>query len=447
MGAAGWLLIAYLAAITVIGKGPTYLGVPPVFLGEVVLLTSLAFLVDWKRDALGLTDRLAPVSTLVILWFSVGLALTLANLQQYGLEAVRDGAIWYYSAFYFVGLSVGRSGRLADRYWRLFTYIWLAALVWGTAEYASGRRLSELGPEIPWRGVPIFFNARDEVGQNLALGALLVLLSSVYGSPWWRWPMRLLAIAGLALLAASEGRAVKLGLVAAFITIAAFAAAPRSLRLGRRALVMVAAAIPVALLCVLLVPDVAAKMQLDRFTEAAPSAAEGTAYWRLLWWQRLADEVFARNPLFGLGFGESLHYYHPALEKLNGDWMLRAPHNFNVTVLARMGLVGSFLWVAILALGIGTLVVRAWRGRNHRFHISPQRREELAFWAAMLLYCFVNSSFGVLMEGPVLGVWFWFALGFSLGRSNGFDDLLRSRLSTEIRKRFSSNTVVPSFSR
>jgi hypothetical protein len=38
----------------------------------------------------------------------------------------------------------------------------------------------------------------------------------------------------------------------------------------------------------------------------------------------------------------------------------------------------------------------------------------------MLVFTVVNSSFGVLMEGPVLGVWFWFALGFALGRSHAY---------------------------
>jgi hypothetical protein len=41
----------------------------------------------------------------------------------------------------------------------------------------------------------------------------------------------------------------------------------------------------------------------------------------------------------------------------------------------------------------------------------------------MLVATWVNSSFGVLMEGPVLGIWFWFALGFSSRRSAGFDGL------------------------
>ena len=52
-----------------------------------------------------------------------------------------------------------------------------------------------------------------------------------------------------------------------------------------------------------------------------------------------------------------------------------------------------------------------------RQELWAERRDELAFWILMLVCTVVNSSFGVLMEGPVLGIWFWFALGFASARS------------------------------
>ena len=48
---------------------------------------------------------------------------------------------------------------------------------------------------------------------------------------------------------------------------------------------------------------------------------------------------------------------------------------------------------------------------------TPERREELQFWLLMLLTTWGDSSFAVLMEGPVMAIWFWFALGFATGRS------------------------------
>jgi hypothetical protein len=81
-----------------------------------------------------------------------------------------------------------------------------------------------------------------------------------------------------------------------------------------------------------------------------------------------------------------------------------------------MGLLGSAIWIGILLLGVGGLVWTAFRGRAGRRTLAPEERAEIAFWAAMLLATWVNSSLGVLMEGPVLGIWFWFALGFGSAR-------------------------------
>jgi O-antigen ligase len=160
-------------------------------------------------------------------------------------------------------------------------------------------------------------------------------------------------------------------------------------------------------------------MQLDRFTEAAkPTEQRGTAYWRWVWWQRLGHEVMKQDPAFGLGFGESLNVYNPFLEgNEHTAWPVRSPHNYNITIFSRMGLVGAALWVSILALGIGGLYARIWRGRWRGRSYTPERREELAFWVLCLVTTWGNATFGVLMEGPVLGIWFWFALGFAFQRS------------------------------
>jgi hypothetical protein len=47
----------------------------------------------------------------------------------------------------------------------------------------------------------------------------------------------------------------------------------------------------------------------------------------------------------------------------------------------------------------------------------------------MLVCTVVNSSFGVLMEGPVLGIWFWFALGFASARSFSSGAVFHSRMA------------------
>jgi O-antigen ligase len=118
------------------------------------------------------------------------------------------------------------------------------------------------------------------------------------------------------------------------------------------------------------------------------------------------------NPAFGLGFGRDWRAYNPEIATGYDPFPVRAPHNFNITVFSRMGIVGSALWVLILAVGIGGLYLRAWR-----YRYPPDRQQELAFWIMFITCTWLNSTFGVLMEGPVLGVWFWFAIGFAWARS------------------------------
>lgn len=427
--------MAYLAGITIIGKGPTYIGVPPVFWGEVVMLLGLLMIAPWCRPGKLFQGENGWMNGLVVVWMAIGACLTVTSLPQWGLDAVRDAAIWYYALFYFIGLGLSARVEVADRFWKILGIFWMLALLWGSADLATGKHLSEMGPVIPWRGVPLLFNARDESGQNLALGAIIVLCTGrLARRPMWRVFMGTFAIAGLALLASSEGRAVKLGLASAMLILFAFSFAPGKIALAKRTRLLIVAAIPAAVVLIMLVPDLSKKMQLDRFSGAAPSEADGTAYWRLIWWQRLEKEVMTRNPAFGLGFGESLHLYHPALEKISDPWMLRAPHNFNVTVFTRMGIVGTIVWAGIILGGLAVLGRRIWRGRVKHGRYSPQRREELLFWMAMIAYTFVNSSFGVLMEGPVLGIWFWLALGFAYGRSERPDVPERQAALAELRR-------------
>jgi len=351
---------------------------------------------------------------------TLGAILAAFSLQRWRLDALRDSAIWYYALFFFIGLALTTREAIADRFWRLIRTVWILSLVWNVADILTRYRLSHSGPIIPWRGVPVLFNSTHEAGQNLALGALVVLCTTtLFKRPFLRYFLALIAILGLALFTTSDGRGMRLGFGAAMLTMLLLSfGAPRRPHFNERLLTLLAGAVPlIALAALIFSGQILRLSSLDRFAGADPSNPDGTVNWRLIWWQRLYDHVMETNPVFGIGFGESLHLYNPLLESDDEEFVVRSPHNFNVTVFSRMGLAGLFLWAAILAIGIGGLCRRVYRGTVHGHPYSDERRDELAFWATMLVFTIVNSSFGVLMEGPVLGIWFWFALGFATGRS------------------------------
>jgi hypothetical protein len=413
-------LLCYLAAITIIGKGPTYLGYPPFFWGEIVLGSCLVWLA-WS-PATGSIWRGAPcLSVLITLFIGLGAILTAFSFPRWGLDAVRDGAMWYYAAFYFIGLNVAAKEGVAERVWRFLTAFWMLALLWGIADTASGSRLSEMGPVIPWRGWSVLANSHHELRQNVALGSVLVLCTDVLKSrPLLRALLLPAGIGGLFVLATADGRGVRVGFVCGIIAVLLLGFAPHATNMSVRMLVLiVSAATALSLLVLIADTDISRIARVDRFTQANPFAPEGTAHWRQLWWRNLIDKMWARNPLFGLGFGENLSVYNPMLtiQETNKPLAVRSPHNFNMSVLTRMGLAGFTLWALIVITGIGRLFLRVWKGKAGRNVYSAERWEELSFWVMMLICTWLNSSFGVLMEGPVLGVWFWFALGFATRRA------------------------------
>ena len=413
------LLLAYLAAITIIGKGPTYLGVPPLYWGEVTMAAGLLLIAPQIRRT-DFLQKTRPLTIVIAGFMVLGAVSTAISFPRWRMDALRDAAIWYYALFYFIGLGLAAQKAVADRVWHLLRNFWLLALVWNTANLLSQNTLSHFGPIIPGRGVSLFFNARDEAGQNLALGAIIVLCTTTLSRrPVLRGLLVPVALVGLAAIAASEGRAMRMGIASGAGAVLLLGFAPHGTpHFNTRLLKLAVAAVPVLALVSVASPERVVKLaHLDRFAEANPSDPEGTAGWRLIWWQRLYAEVMKKNPAFGLGFGESLHVYHPLLQNSQQEFMVRSPHNFNMTVFTRMGVVGLLLWIAILAAGIGSLFGRVWRGSAGGHAYTPERRDELTFWILMLVCTVVNSSLGVLMEGPVLGIWFWFALGFASARS------------------------------
>ena len=138
--------------------------------------------------------------------------------------------------------------------------------------------------------------------------------------------------------------------------------------------------------------------------------------WRAIFWVRCTHCVLHQAPFFGLGFGQNL----TELMRDTPAWPLfvpsqqldppnRSPHCAHITVLTRMGLVGLLLWLSILALVSVGALRKIWRcGRT---------RDREKFWDGLMLLgvwliLLSAMSFGVILEGPMGGIWFWSLTGF-----------------------------------
>lgn len=91
---------------------------------------------------------------------------------------------------------------------------------------------------------------------------------------------------------------------------------------------------------------------------------------------------------------------------------LRSPHNGHMTILARMGVPGLLLWIALQATFGASLFAAFRRATARGLEVwAAVDAWILVYWVAAL----VDMSFDVYLEGPQGGIWFWSLMGLGLG--------------------------------
>jgi hypothetical protein len=129
------------------------------------------------------------------------------------------------------------------------------------------------------------------------------------------------------------------------------------------------------------------------------------------WWRTITDYTFA-GPYFwtGKGFGISLAD-DDGFQVGNPNNPLRSPHSAHMTFLARAGVPGLALWLALqVAFAAGLLRAFFVARRADAWDWALLDVWVLAYWTAFQ----VNASFDVFLEGPHGGIWFWSLFGIGL---------------------------------
>lgn len=146
------------------------------------------------------------------------------------------------------------------------------------------------------------------------------------------------------------------------------------------------------------------------FGAASDPTLAGTRSFRLSWWSKIIDyTVFGPYFWTGKGFGINLadsDGFQPTLDR-----SLRAPHNSHMTTLARMGVPGFTLWMALQFAWLVLMLRAVWRHRRARDdQMAMAGAWLLVYWVAMM----INTSFDPYLEGPQGGIWFWVIFGAGL---------------------------------
>ena len=355
----GWWLTSLgilLSGYALCGKSFAYLGVPPLFVGEMVLvlgLFSTFYATQWHRLFY------MPFAWLIFSFILWGALQTLPYVSAYQIDALRDAALFGYSAFALMVMAhlITRPERLEHllhHYDRLS--LWIALI--SPVLWLVGMLFSERLPKLPWANLAIIDVKSGDVLVHLAgVFAFWIAYPNQYYSQqvrFWASFFIFVSIVGMG----SESR----GGLLAFISVGGlcFASKPQSRMLWQL----------VALgLCVLMlfavsgmkipIRDRGRDVSFDQIGQNLLSIAngnshqelEGTKSWRIDWWHDILNYTFNGKYFWtGKGFGVNLadDDGYQVVDEAEAA-LLRSPHNAHMTFLARAGVPGLLLWVLLLA--------------------------------------------------------------------------------------------------
>jgi hypothetical protein len=409
----------WLAALTIIllgyalfGKGWAYIGLPPAYIGEIILIAGLlSFLTirGWNRVL-----DLKPV------WFILAMAAwgfyrTWPYVPGYGMDAFRDAVIWGYSAFAILILAhlladPAAVRFLLDRY-RRFIGIFLPGILLVWAIHRFGR---DAIPAWPWAGnVRILDIKSGDVLCHLA-GIFAFWVSGLAGRVRLPWMflmvccivimgsynrgglLSFMAVVGLCIMLRPHAQPIWRLVAVLTVGVMLFAATGISIQISdRRRHVSF---------------EQLASNLISIGGRADAAELEGTKQWRLNWWSDIVAYT-VHGPYFWHGKGFGINLADEDGYQVMADHSLRSPHNGHMTMLGRAGVPGLALWGLVQvswAWGIFRAHARASRARQARW--AGLFLFLLAYWVAFM----ANASFDVFIEGPMGGIWFWSIYGVGL---------------------------------
>jgi hypothetical protein len=416
-----WLkgLLVVLFGYALLGKEFAYL-----FPGEMLLLVGCVMFIRSQRFGLIASDPTLLLWGLFAFW---GLCRTIPFLGKWGFFAIRDAALWGYGlAALLVVAFVNNSSQIsrALNAYRKFM-VWLIPAILVLLILAFGAEFRPPAP--PWAPESTFPLIKSaEASIHLAGAALFVFLFSDRRSASEKQGLGFHRILGFVVWVPSVFivlLATRAGFIAIMVPIILLSLLKfqrigwKTVALGMAVLILAFGIVETNPITFSIrgrqfsgdemVADVASIVSNSQHTEL-----EGTKEWRLGWWENIVQyTVFGPYFWTGKGFGVNLAVEDGPPGMTSEETALRSPHNGSMTVLARMGVPGEILWLA-LNLSFVLRMLAAFRRASSaglRFWTSVNLWI-LCFWLAAV----INLSFDVYVEGPVGGMWFWATMGFGV---------------------------------
>lgn len=399
-----WLVVVY-ALYLFFNKGVSY-----GFFSEVTLLIGVVLILKERRSIEICWDRrtkwLALLVGLNFLWMLRGF------LYYPVLDVIRDSFTFNYAFLLLIPFLY--TDRLEELSTKIFTlYAWfpiVATVSFLLTLFFPGVMQWELFGKIPF-----FEYKRGDMGVHLLFCAILMLSGKIKLEPRWQ-AINYVLLLYLFLVVATLNRG---GMVAfllggwMFIHLSKKTATLQALRPYIR-YIPLALLLSAALYAFTNLEDTVQGRNsgfdqlkknvvsiVDRDVEGSLS---GNIIWRLAWWGTILDYTVA-GPYFlqgkGLGINLAIDDGIP-IEEDGERALLRSPHNYHLTILARYGVPVFCIWLFFLAALFAPLFKKK---------ALINAGEELKIFLPFFLATLINATFDVALEGPMSAFPFWLLIG------------------------------------
>jgi len=199
-----------------LGRGFAHVGLPPLYVGEVVLflglLAAAVVIVRTRPRAVG-----SKIVWLLLAFMALGLIRTVPYLGQYGIDALRDGVLWGYAAFALIVYLLADRAVVTGAF-RLYGWVVPAFAIWlPISLIVSNAMAGQIDPSAPGADVPLVFFKSGDMAVHIvgSIGFLVLGLTST--RLVWPFALRVfvtLPLVGVAFVTATSGRAALLAAVA-----------------------------------------------------------------------------------------------------------------------------------------------------------------------------------------------------------------------------------------
>ena len=386
----------------------------PIIVGHSLMFAALGLALFKSRGKLlnGLRD---PAALCLLALLPLAVLHLLVDVPRHGLYAIRDASMFLETIFFLLGLFWSTRQQDARPLLKWLLFIYIGCMLYGMT-FPWGDAIQN------WSPVSGIFLKIPVIGYywgmavQMLIGALFVICLARFVVRWPAWVLILLACAQIFGLAIQQARAMYLGLFLSMLVLLFLGELKKSMQL--------ASILGAGLLIVVFLSSVAnVRIQgrigpvNDKFLEEHflsllgrhNTPAIGSIYDREGWYAQTKRRI-EKHGAMALAVGEGFGFPLIDFETPTGV-AVRQPHNSNLTVLLRLGLLGIGFWIAFNLI----LLTRFLKALRNRRSMDPFSRN-LAIWFFLFyMLLFLEWSVQPGLEFSAGAITFYMLAGFGVG--------------------------------